>query len=109
MKILRFNEEYDNWNWRYSDTWKYMKCSYWRFKINIDCILKVDISSIYDKNPHNFTTLNLETGDFENDVLDGDTMEIMAEMAKKGAMLRPATDEEIEQFELAINTNKYNL
>ena len=86
---------------------------YWRLKhATMDSVFKINkITREYSwKNNFDITIYNLDTNKFKNvDCLDDDDIMMKIFNLNDGRLIRPATKEEIEQFDLAEKTKKYNI
>lgn len=89
--------------------------SYWRHKnYGVDSILKID--SIR-KGPYSFsnsdydiTYFNYKKNEVKTTKIDDSKLQhIIDHSTNEGYILRPATEEEIEYFNLMLSSEKYNL
>lgn len=104
MKYIRKYEEIE-----FDD---FSKIKYWRWKNHlVDSIMIVEFSEDYPSKVK-ISFFNLQSSDIiSQDWFDNNTLLHLMNMKKNNPsyILRPATEDEINDFELKILANKYNL
>jgi len=84
--------------------------SYWRYRSNIDCIIKIEsINSEYNTTWYKCNFLNLKTNKYSLIMLTSDDIQGMIDLKIDYKILRPATDDEIIEHNIKLDSNKYNL
>ena len=109
---MKYIKTYENSNKNYTIQ-SFVDIPYWRYRNSkVDTIMKVEF---YDNNENNFysdwkfTTMDINTYEFFELIYKNDFLYQILQLEDPEKILRPANKKEIEKFNLALQTNKYNL